>query len=161
MQKEKEDAERRADKAQEDAERRANEAQKEAQKAIERMQKEKEEAQEKSQKEIAALKQRLQDIEAKVTSGGGSANANIDRFQPKAFQSWPISPERAQASDPLFYDTTYDSEAPTIHMNEPKCRLSVLGAGFSVLWFHLLFRHYRPVFNIIGPFMTYATHFKH
>ena len=29
---------------------------------------------ERAQKEIAALKQRIQDIEAKVTSGGGSAN---------------------------------------------------------------------------------------
>ena len=75
-----EDAERRANKAQEDAERRVNEAQKEAQKAIERMQKENERA----QKEIAALKQRMHDIEAKATSGEGSANANSDRFQPKA-----------------------------------------------------------------------------
>ena len=54
----------RAQKEKEDAERRVNEAQE----AIERI-----------QKEIAALK---------VTSGGGSnANANSDRFQPKANQS--------------------------------------------------------------------------
>ena len=66
----------RVHKEKEDAERRANEAQEEAQKAIERM-----------QKENAALKQRIQDFKAKVTRVGGSANANSDRFQPKADQS--------------------------------------------------------------------------
>ena len=44
---------------------------------------------ERMQKENAALKQRIQDFEAKVTRVGGSANlnANSDRFQPKADQS--------------------------------------------------------------------------
>jgi cell division septum initiation protein DivIVA len=45
----------------------------EAQKTIEGMQKENERV----QKENAALKQRVQDIEAKVTSGGGNASTSV------------------------------------------------------------------------------------
>ena len=159
------DADRKTQKEMEEARKEMEEARKEveeARKAIERFQKENERA----QKEIAALKQRLQDIEPIVTSGGSSAIANLDRFQPKANQSWPISPAQAQASDPLFYDTTYDSEAPTKHMNGSKRRLMVLGAGFFVLWSHLLFQLMHLCidfidYNLTWPISAWQTRFQH
>ena len=68
---------------------------------------------------------------------------NLDRFRPNGHR--PVTP--------LFYDTTYDSEAPTIHMNGSKCRLSALGAGF-------LCRDFICHFNLY-PFSTLPTRFRH
>ena len=84
---------------------------------------------------------------------------NLDRFRPNGHR--PVTP--------LFYDMTYDSEAPTIHMNGPKCRLSVLGRAFcvvvsSVISTCIRFQDNWPTYYLRDSFQTlttiYIAHFE-